>query len=200
MSLLTLLALLLLGLPSTLAAQDSTPPRPAASDSVDVPSLIGLDRISAVFALGGARLGAHVRTGVSSGHVIRQEPAAGTRVPRGTRVSLWLGRQRTAPAPSSAAVKADTAKHPPAPASPPPAAEHAAPVETADSVVVPDLISYAVPRAMDALAAAGLRLGKRRTGLIAVDSIPRIIDQQPRPGAKVRAGSSVDVVTSRPKH
>ena len=93
--------------PPSPTPQPTAPPKPAATPTSsvprsEVPSLVGRNEVEAIRALGAAGLAPDVREdrgpNAANGVVLAQNPAPGTIVERGRRVTITVGRPPRAPA------------------------------------------------------------------------------------------------------
>jgi beta-lactam-binding protein with PASTA domain len=145
---------------------------------VAVPNVTGMTQLEAGIALGFAGLNVgetseEEDTGGRPGRVARQYPAPGTRVPPGTPVVLVIASRRAPPPPP-----------------PPPPDDWDERHEPEHGCTVPDIRYASEESAAGILRERGLRLGSVRR----VEGRRAGASQNPQPGARVRCGSSVDLV------
>jgi serine/threonine-protein kinase len=96
-----------------------------APNTVAVPSLVGQTESAAAAALGSAGLSPHVEQASTSeaaqvGIVLRQSPAAGARVRKGSNVTIAVGvlKEKTTPTTTTPTTTTPTTITPPAPGGP----------------------------------------------------------------------------------
>jgi beta-lactam-binding protein with PASTA domain len=145
---------------------------------ISVPNVLGMTQLEAGIALGFAGLNVgeiseENDTGARPGRVARQYPAPGTRVPPGTPVSLVIASRRAPPPPP-----------------PPPPDDWGERHEPERGCTVPDIRYASEENAAGILREQGLRLGSVRR----VEGRRAVVSQNPQPGARVRCGSSVDLL------
>jgi beta-lactam-binding protein with PASTA domain len=164
---------------------------------VAVPDLIGLSESEAVRSLESAGLDAsavRVPSSEPAGRVVAQNPAAATRIARGSRVRLNVSRgSRTTTTPERTTTRpAPTATRTTPPPPPPTQTGTASSVAT-----VPDVVGLDAPTAERRLRQAGfaVRSVTRDTSDPAEDGI--VLEQQPPGGASARAGAQVTITLGR---
>jgi beta-lactam-binding protein with PASTA domain len=147
-----------------------SPQPPEPPQHVTVPNVLrgNLEQSRRLLADQGLEVGRVISepsTAAGPGLVIRQDPPAGTRVPRGTSVDIWVG-ERTRDR-----------------------SQELQPVR----VPVPTVIGMSPERAAATLSQSRLRLGGQNI-VRRLDGPPyRVIGQRPAPGAQAPRGSAVDI-------
>ena len=145
----------------------------AGKPQVAVPDLVGLDQAQAQAALAAVGLFLGEVTSepsetVPAGIVLRQDPAAGTKVAKGARVDIVISSGSPSPSPSP----------------------------TASTVTLPDVYGMDATVAIDQLEALGLTVTVRKVG--GTGQPPgTVVGMSPEPGTAVPVGSRVRLVVAK---